>query len=177
MPWCSAWARSCWCSWPWSCGCITGAQTAGWSRKRTSRVTRSGKRAMPPATSSSRNHGLCKSPSPPGHFPKLYTCWPHRIDSFSLGWQIAASGDVATASPVAKPLWIFTSTTPNTTYAHREWRPRPGTQVALPGGPRHPGGDRWRSSSLSERQGSSSSSEGEKPLGSSPFPKPTGFLL
>ncbi|XP_063002304.1 immunoglobulin superfamily member 11-like [Elgaria multicarinata webbii] len=92
-----------------------------------------------------------------------------RTDSFSLGRLIVAKsppGDTPVGSPATKPLWIFTSSTPNTTYAHREWRPQPGTVSQ----------GRWRSCSLSERQGSSSSGE-EKPPVQGLFPKPTGFLV
>ncbi|CAI5797870.1 immunoglobulin superfamily member 11-like [Podarcis lilfordi] len=103
----------------------------------------------------------------------------HRTDSFTLGRLIVVkspSGANPAASPITKPLWIFTSSTPNTTYAHREWRPEQGnlSQATLPGGPRQPWG-RWRSNSLSEEQGSSSGSEEGKQPG--PFPKPRGFLV
>ncbi|KAJ6652104.1 hypothetical protein lerEdw1_013361 [Lerista edwardsae] len=102
-----------------------------------------------------------------------------RIDSFSLGRRIATSGDMGTAAPLAKPLWIFTSPTPNTTYARRECRPRPGTvsRDPLPGGPHQPASKQWGSSGRSEQQGSLSGSEEEKPAGSSPLPKPAGFLV
>ncbi|KAJ7307527.1 hypothetical protein JRQ81_009552 [Phrynocephalus forsythii] len=93
-----------------------------------------------------------------------------RIDTFSLGRLIVAKSTPGGDSPVgappgSKPLWIFTSSTPNTTYAHREWRPVPrkASQDA-------PG--RWRSASLSERQESSSGSEEKRPT-----PKPIGFLV
>ncbi|XP_042295803.1 immunoglobulin superfamily member 11-like isoform X2 [Sceloporus undulatus] len=108
-----------------------------------------------------------------------------RIDNFSLGRLIVAkspSGEGTTANPVAKPLWIFTSSTPNTTYAHREWRPEPGnaSQAPLPGGFRRPtpaGQGRWRRPSGSEEQESSSGGSEEKHPMPGHFPKPTGFLV
>nr|XP_056709789.1 immunoglobulin superfamily member 11-like [Euleptes europaea] len=108
-----------------------------------------------------------------------------RLDNLSLGRLIVTkspAGDISTSSPVTQPLWIFTSATPNTTYAHREWRPQPGTasQATLPGGLREPTSahrGRQRNSSLSEQQRSSSESEDEKqPLPGS-AQKPTGFLV
>nr|XP_020665927.1 V-set and immunoglobulin domain-containing protein 2-like [Pogona vitticeps] len=102
-----------------------------------------------------------------------------RIDSFSLGRLIVApSGDGLAAPSASKPLWIFTSSTPNTTFAHREWRPRTqkkASQAAPPGGLQPPapaGPGRWRSASLSERQDSLSRSEEKHPT-----PKPIGFLV
>ncbi|XP_053134032.1 immunoglobulin superfamily member 11-like [Hemicordylus capensis] len=106
-----------------------------------------------------------------------------RIDSFSPGRLLVAksrSGDLPTAGPIATPLWIFTSTTPNTTYAHREWRPPPGTpnHSTLPGAPTAaPGQGRWRSVSVSEQRGSSSGSEEEKHPGTAALPRPPGFLV
>ncbi|KAL8183982.1 UNVERIFIED_CONTAM: hypothetical protein K2H54_002831 [Gekko kuhli] len=108
-----------------------------------------------------------------------------RLDNLSLGRLLVTKsppGDLSTSSPVTQPLWIFTSSTPNTTYAHREWRPRPGTvsQVTLPGGLREPPSahrGRLRSGSLPEQRGSSSGSEEEKQPLPGPSQKPTGFLV
>ncbi|KAF7238399.1 Immunoglobulin superfamily member 11 [Varanus komodoensis] len=104
-----------------------------------------------------------------------------RTDGFSPGRLIIAQGppgDGSAAHPATKPLWVFTSSTPNTTYAHREWRPQPGHvgQATLPARPGQALQGRWRSGSLSQLQGSSSSSE-EKHPGPSPFPKQKGFLV
>lgn len=109
----------------------------------------------------------------------------HRLDNLSLGRLIVTKsppGDISTSSPMTQPLWIFTSSTPNTTYAHREWRPQPRTasQVTRPGelgDPTFAPRGRQRSSSLSEQHGSSSGSEEEKQPLPGPSQQPTGFLV
>uniref|UniRef100_A0ACB8G8U0 Uncharacterized protein n=2 Tax=Sphaerodactylus townsendi TaxID=933632 RepID=A0ACB8G8U0_9SAUR len=108
-----------------------------------------------------------------------------RLENPSLGRLIvnkSPPGDFSTSSPTTQPLWIFTSSTPNTTYAHRESRhqPRIASQATLPGGLREPTlahQGRQRSSSLSEQLGSSSGSEDEKKPFPNPSQKPTGFLV
>ncbi|XP_077182535.1 immunoglobulin superfamily member 11-like isoform X2 [Paroedura picta] len=108
-----------------------------------------------------------------------------RLDNLSLGRLIVTKsppGDLSPSRPVTQPLWVFTSSTPNTTYAHREWRAQPGigSQVTLPGGLREPTlapQGRQRSSSLSEQHGSSTGSEEEKQPFPGPSQRPVGFLV
>ncbi|XP_060109161.1 immunoglobulin superfamily member 11-like [Heteronotia binoei] len=108
-----------------------------------------------------------------------------RLDNLSFGRLIVSKsppGDISISSPTTQPLWIFTSSTPNTTYAHRERRLQPGTasRVMLPGGLREPTlahQGRQISNSLSEHHTSSSGSEEEKQPLPSPSQTPTGFLV
>nr|XP_042699179.1 immunoglobulin superfamily member 11-like [Chrysemys picta bellii] len=92
-----------------------------------------------------------------------------RVDSLSPRRLLVAktlASDIPMANQAAKPLWIFTSSTPNTTYAKRQRGLGEGSQAAPPGGLRQPvwaapRGRRRSSSSLSE-EGSLPGSQAEE---------------
>nr|XP_025036550.1 immunoglobulin superfamily member 11-like [Pelodiscus sinensis] len=88
-----------------------------------------------------------------------------RVDSLSPRRLIVAkslSSDIPTASPAAKPLWVFSSSTPNTRYAERQRGLGDGRQAAPPRGPAW-AASRGRSSSSSSSGSSHLSEEGARP--------------
>ncbi|EMP42374.1 Immunoglobulin superfamily member 11 [Chelonia mydas] len=90
-----------------------------------------------------------------------------RVDSLSPRHLLVAktlSSDIPMANQAAKPLWVFTSSTPNTTYANCQRRLGEGSQAAPPRGLRQPAwavphGRRRSSSSHSEESLPGSQSE------------------
>ncbi|XP_074794884.1 immunoglobulin superfamily member 11-like [Natator depressus] len=90
-----------------------------------------------------------------------------RVDSLSPRHLLVAktlSNDIPMANQAAKPLWIFTSSTPNTTYANCQRGLGEGSQAAPPRGLRQPAwavphGRRRSSSSPSEESLPGSQSE------------------